>query len=177
VRPLHRPALAPAPVPSEAEIDREDQPPASGGSETVFVDLGFKRLSLCPKAPRTPQPKPANSAFPTLRPRSFNGLGFGLLQGEPWCFPLLIPRPRGSRHRVSAVPKSLLLRRPQSFSREQSITESPSAVASGSYRFSVLMFSILSPNNLRTSTTIQHVALLTFSVTLRVKRFRMVLEY
>ena len=43
-------------------------------------------------------------------------------------------------------------------------------MASGSYRFSTLS-GILSPNNLRPSTTIQYVAVLTFSVTPWVKRF------
>ena len=75
------------------------------------VDLYLKRLSLCPKALRNPRFKPANPAFPILRPRGLNGLGFGLHQDEPLCVPLLIPPPRGFRHRVSAVPKSLLPRR------------------------------------------------------------------
>jgi hypothetical protein len=35
-----------------------------------------------------------------------------LHQDEPLCVPLLIPPPRGSRHRVVTVPKSLLPRRP-----------------------------------------------------------------
>ena len=47
--------------------------------------------------------------------------------------------------------------------------QSPSAVASGSCRLSVLS-GVLLPVNLRPSTTIQHVAMLTFSVTPWVKR-------
>jgi hypothetical protein len=47
------------------------------------VDLDLERLSFCPKALRNPRLKPANTAFPTLRPRGFNGLGFGWLQDEP----------------------------------------------------------------------------------------------
>ena len=48
--------------------------------------------------------------------------------------------------------------------------QSPSAVASRSCRFSALMPGILAPNSLQASTTIQHVARLTFSVTPWVKR-------
>ena len=47
------------------------------------VDLYLKRLSFGPKALRNPRFKPANPAFPILRPRGINGLGFGLHQDEP----------------------------------------------------------------------------------------------
>ena len=47
--------------------------------------------------------------------------------------------------------------------------QSPSAVASRSYHSSALS-GLLSPNSLQASTTIQHVAALTFSVTPQIKR-------
>jgi len=53
--------------------------------------------------------RPANPAFPMLRPCGFNGLGVGLHQGEPLCVPLLIPPPRGispSRRSGSKIPSS-----------------------------------------------------------------------
>ena len=48
--------------------------------------------------------------------------------------------------------------------------QSPSAVASRSCRFSALMPGILAPDSLQASTTIQHVAALTFSVTPQIER-------
>ena len=83
-----------------------------GGSETsssTWASNGFRFARRLCEILGT---RPANPALPILRPRSFNGLGFGLHQDEPLCAPLLIPPPRGFRHRVEAVPKSLLPRRP-----------------------------------------------------------------
>ena len=48
--------------------------------------------------------------------------------------------------------------------------QSPSAVASRSCRFSALMPGLLAPDGLQASTTIQHVAALTFSVTPQIER-------
>jgi hypothetical protein len=106
-RRFHRPALAPAPVPSGA----------GSGPKTVPYRPAVPRPSRRPgsQAALALPEGLANSStpgrqtgLPILRPRSFNGLGFGL----PESFPLLIPPPRGFRHRVDPVPKSLLRRRP-----------------------------------------------------------------
>ena len=107
----YRPALAPAPVPSGAEINREDQLPAARRFRDLLVGLGLERFRFVRRRCVTSAPG-RQSGLPTLRPRGFNGLGFGLLQDEPLSVPLLIPPPRGFRHRVDPVPKSLLPRRP-----------------------------------------------------------------
>ena len=108
----NRPALAPAPVPSGAEINREDQLPAARRFRDLLVDLDLIAAFALPEGSTKSSAPGRQSGLPTLRPRSFNGLGFGPHQDEPLCFPLPIPPPRGFRHRVEAVPKSLLRRRP-----------------------------------------------------------------
>jgi hypothetical protein len=61
----NRPALAPAPVPSGAEIDREDQLPAARRFRDLLVGLGLIAVSLCPKTPRNLGTRPA------IRPSDF----------------------------------------------------------------------------------------------------------
>jgi hypothetical protein len=108
----NRPALAPAPVPSGAEIDREDRLPAARRFRDRLVGLGLIAAFALPEGAANSSAPGRQSGLPTLRPRGFNGLGFGRLQDEPLSLPLLIPPPRGIRRRVETVPKSLLPRQP-----------------------------------------------------------------
>ena len=110
----YRPALAPAPVPSGAEINREDQLPAARRFRDLLVGLGLERFRFVRRRCVTSAPG-RQSGLPTLRPRGFNGLGFGLPQDEPLSVPLLIPPPRGispSRRSGSEIPSSSLAFRP-----------------------------------------------------------------
>src|SRR5690606_10998425 len=69
--------------------------------------LGLERCSLARRCCERLGTRPAIPACPTLRPRGFNGLGFGLSQDEPLDVPLHIPPPRGispSRRSGSEIP-------------------------------------------------------------------------
>ena len=79
----YRPALAPVPVPSGAGVGPKVipyRPAVPRPMSSTWVSNGFRfarrRCELL-------DTKPANAAFPTLRPCGFNGLGFGWPQDEP----------------------------------------------------------------------------------------------
>jgi hypothetical protein len=90
----HRPALAPAPVPSGRRgLIRRSFPALPAVPRPAFrpsLKRSHITRGLCSTSAQTGIP-----AFPTLRPRGFNGSGFGSLQDESCRSPRLVPRPRG----------------------------------------------------------------------------------
>ena len=114
----HRPALAPAPVPSGAGIDREDHPLPPGGSETGLVDPGLKRLPLCPKAPRNPRHRAGKSGLSDFAPSRLQRSGIRICSRTNLCAFLVSFLDRAaSRHRVdrgSKIPSSSPAFRPLS---------------------------------------------------------------
>ena len=78
----HRPALAPAPVPSGAEPGREDLSLPPGGSETG-PSARTSNGSTSPVGFAKPRRSPESPACPTLRPRGFSGSGSGPLRENP----------------------------------------------------------------------------------------------
>ena len=78
---------------------------------------GPRTASLCPWAPPDLSTGPESPAFPTLRPRGFNGSGSGSLQDESCRSPRLVPPPRGispSRRTGSKIPSPAPAFRPLS---------------------------------------------------------------
>ena len=78
---------------------------------------GPRTASLCPWAPPDLSTGPESPAFPTLRPRGFNGSGSGLQQDESCRSPRLVPPPRGispSRRTGSKIPSPAPAFRPLS---------------------------------------------------------------
>jgi hypothetical protein len=108
-----RPALAPVPVPSGARIGSKAFPLPPGGSETVLVDPGLITALAMPEGV-------TNSSAPDRQIRPADFAPSRSQRSEIWLAPgRTFERFRvsfllraASRHRVEAVPKSLLRRRP-----------------------------------------------------------------
>ena len=76
-----------------------------GGSEIGLSTWASSSLPHCPEAVLGPRPRSESPTLPTLRPRGFSGLEFGLSEDAPGS----IPRPRGispSRRSGSKIPTS-----------------------------------------------------------------------
>ena len=84
-----------------------------GGSETDVVDLGLKRLPLCPKALRTPRHQAGKCGLSDFAPLWLQRSGIWLAPGRTFeLFRFSSLHHAASRRRVDPVPKSLLPRRP-----------------------------------------------------------------
>jgi len=107
---IHRPALAPVPVPSGAlGMIARTYPKSARRFRDRSFNLGLKQLPHCPEALRKPKRQTGKSDLADFAPSRLHRFETG---GGPKASPFPSLHRAASRHRVDPVPKSLLPRRP-----------------------------------------------------------------
>ena len=110
-RPQCRPALAPVPVPSGAQLRSEDLCRSTRRFRDRSLDLEPRTVACFARRrcrqPRRQTEKSDLADFAPPRLQRFETES--CVQSEPWGYPDLIPPPRWHRRRVETVPKSLVL--------------------------------------------------------------------